>query len=354
MRIGLDATPLTLSSGGIRRYTEELALALAACFPEDEFHLISDQRFKALAGAPGNLFVDSGSPLNALTRKWWTIGLAKECSRLQLDLFHGTNFSVPYLPLRPSVLTLHDLSPWLEPCWHHDAARVRRRTPGLLRLGVATMVVTPTEAVRNEAIARFGLKPERVVAVPEAASPHFQPVAPLVRKAPYFLFVGTVEPRKNLGVAVDAWRELRKSHVVDFVIAGRRREDSPEFVPQEGLHLLGEVEERELPGLYSGAVCCVYPSLYEGFGLPVLEAMQCGCALVASRDSAILEVSGGAAIHVDAKDTRGWLAAMELLLQDRAARLAQQELCLQRARQFSWGNTARLTREVYVEALGRF
>src|SRR6266851_9232223 len=141
MRIGLDATPLTLSSGGIRRYTEELALALAACFPEDEFHLISDQRFKALAGAPGNLFVDSGSPLNALTRKWWTIGLAKECSRLQLDLFHGNNFSVPYLPLRPSVLTLHDLSPWLEPCWHHDAARVRRRTPGLLRLGVATMVV---------------------------------------------------------------------------------------------------------------------------------------------------------------------------------------------------------------------
>ena len=98
--------------------------------------------------------------------------------RRGVELFHGTDYSVPYVPLRPSVMTLHDLSPWLDPAWQPGASRVRRRTPRLLRMGLATMVITPTEAVRRAAIERFRLSPDRVVAVPLAASEIFKPAPP--------------------------------------------------------------------------------------------------------------------------------------------------------------------------------
>ena len=110
-----------------------------------------------------------GGPRNAVERRWWLWGIVREMHRLHADLIHGPDFAVPYLSRRPSVLTLHDLSPWMNEKWHHAADRVRRRTPVLLELGAATMVLTPGERVRRQAIERFRLRPERVVAVPEAA-----------------------------------------------------------------------------------------------------------------------------------------------------------------------------------------
>src|SRR5579863_4876698 len=205
MRVAVEAAALTMSSGGLVRYTRELTVALARCFPDDEFYLISDQPFKLPQGAPANLR-KGGGPRNAVERRWWLWGIAREMHRLGADLVHGPDFAVPYLLRRPSVLTLHDLSPWMNEKWHHAADRVRRRTPVLLELGVATMVVTPGEAVRRQAIERFRLRPDRVVAVPEAAAPWFRPTAVSTNgNAPYFLFVGTLEPRKNLPALVEAW-----------------------------------------------------------------------------------------------------------------------------------------------------
>src|SRR5262249_38714287 len=153
----------------------------------DEIRLISDQPFRLPPGAPPNLQA-AGGPRNALERRWWLWGISRELARLGADVVHGPDFAVPYLPLRPSVLTLHDLSPWLNPRWHHAAGRVRGRTPLLAGLGIATMVITPSEPVRREAIERFHLQPSRVVAVPEAAASWFQP-APASPRNPYFLFV---------------------------------------------------------------------------------------------------------------------------------------------------------------------
>ena len=130
-------------------------------------------------------------------------------------------------------------------------------------------------------IARFQLSPDRVVAVPEAAAEWFLPVETRPQ-SPYFLFVGTIEPRKNLPLLVEAWREVRKLHPVELVVAGRRRSDAPAIAEEPGLRLLGEVPDEQLPELYSGAIAFVYPSLYEGFGLPVVEAMQCGACVIAS------------------------------------------------------------------------
>jgi len=336
----LDATPLTVPTGGVMRYTLELARALAANYAEDEYWLLSDQPFAIPAAA--NLHKGDG-PRTAAERRWWLWGLEREMMRRKVEVFHGTDFSVPYIPRRPSVMTLHDLSPWL---FSDASRRVRRRVPVLLRARIPTMIITPSEAVRRAAIARFGIDQERVVAVPLAASSHFRPVEEAAAARPYFLFVGTLERRKNIDRLMEAWREVRKSQDVDLVLAGRVRDDYAPPEPEPGLRLLGAVAEQDLPALYSGAAACVVPSLYEGFGLPVLEAMQCGATVITSRDPAILEVSGGAAIHVDATDVRALAEAMR-------ARPARREESLKRAALFSWAKTARRTREVY-DAASRF
>jgi glycosyltransferase involved in cell wall biosynthesis len=351
MRVAIEAASLTLTSGGLARYTSELSLALARAFPDDDYYLVSDQPFPMPPAAPDNL-KRGGGPKNAIERRWWLWGLERELGRLRADLVHGPDFAVPYLSRRPSVLTLHDLSPWMDERWHGDAARVRRRTPILLELGLATMIITPSETVRKQAIERFRLEPSRIVAIPEAAAPWLRPTPGPRPPAPgpYFLFVGTLEPRKNLDTLLAAWREVRRRHPVDLVLAGRRRADAPEISAEPGLRLAGEVADEELAALYSGAVAFVYPSLYEGFGLPVLEAMQCGAPVIASR--AVREAAGDAAVYADGE--RELATAMTQVLTNSGLAASMREASLTHASGFSWERAARRTREVYEEARKRF
>ncbi len=353
MRVALDGTPLTQETGGIKRYTEELSCALAEAFSSDQFYLVCDRSFPMPPGCPPNL-ASGGGPRTFPERKWWLWGLQREIARLRVDVFHGTDFSVPYLPLRPSVITIHDISPWLDPSWHVNAGRVRRRTPILLRMGLATMVITPTETVRKQVRDRFGLSAGRVVAVPLAASSRFQPCPPPERATPYYLFLGTLEPRKNLRLAIEAWREVRRTHSVDLVVAGRRRADFPPLAPEPGLVWKGPVPDAELPTLCSGALACLYPSLYEGFGLPVLEAMQCGALVIASRDPAISEVAAGAALQEDISNPAEWVNVMRAVIEAPERFQELRRKALERAAAFSWRRTAELTREVYEEARRRF
>ncbi len=353
MIIALDATPLTVSTGGVARYTAELARALAARYGRDEFWLLSDQPFAKPKNAAENLKFGE-PPRTPLSRKWWLWGLQQEMMRRRVDLFHGTDFSVPYLPLRAGVMTVHDLSPWLFPEWQPDSGRVRTRTPLLLRAGLAAMVITPTEAVRRAVMDRFGLRANRVAAVPQAASERFRPASAPALREKYFLFVGTIEPRKNLSLLIEAWREVRKRHDVPLVIAGRTRRDFPPIAPEPGLELLGAASDEELPALYSNASAVVYPTFYEGFGLPVLEAMQCGAVVITSRDPAVMEVSGGAAVHVDARDARAWAEALTAVLESPERFEELRERAIARAREFSWQRTAEATREVYDAAWASF
>ena len=317
MNIAMDGSPLAMTSGGLRRYTEELARALWE----------------------GGDSVDLQVPEGKL---WWSTRLPL---RLRgFDVFHGTNFEVPYVPVCASVMTVHDLSPWMEKTWHSHAQRVRSRTPWLIGLGLATILITPTKAVRQQVIERFGVATDRVVAIPEGA--RMQAVAAETVK-PYFLFVGTIEPRKNVPELISAWRQLRDE--ADLVVAGRSREDAPEIKFEPGLTIAGEVSEHRLAELYSGAVALVYPSMYEGFGLPVIEAMQCGTPVIASRDPALVEVAGGAAVHAEAHELT---SAMRAML-DNEVRSRYAAAALSKGREFTWDRTARLTREVYVEAIAR-
>ena len=352
MKIALDATPLTVPSGGVRRYTEELSRALAQTFPDDQFWLLSDQRFTT-PFSRSNLKAGQG-PRNMLERRWWSWGLQGEISRLGIDVFHGTDFAVPYLPLRPSVMTLHDLSPWMDPSWHAEAARVRQRTPMLLRLGLATMVITQSEAVKHKAIDRFRIPADRLAVVPLAANSAFKPATVPLDRPPYLLYVGTLEPRKNIGLVLDLWRELRRDHPIDLLLVGRWRADFPEIPPEPGLHLTGLMPEADLPQLYSGAVACLYPSYYEGFGLPVLEAMQCGAVMLASSDPSIREVAGDGALVLDIRDHAAWMDALRTAVTHPEQMCALRERAVLRAAQFSWTKTAKLTKSVYEQAIQRF
>jgi glycosyltransferase involved in cell wall biosynthesis len=329
MRVALDGTPLSVPTGGIRRYTIELSRALRECFTEDHFELFSDQLVK---------------PRGWLARRWWMFGLNRELARWGADLFHGTEFSVPYSRSRPSILTLHDLSPWVT---EEASSRVRRRAPFLMR-HIATMIITPSEAIRRAAIERFGLNSERVVSVPHAAASNFRPVLDKQQDA-YFLYVGTLERRKNINTLVQAFSEVAGP---ELWLAGRIR---PGFEFQNGpnVRILGAVPDDALPQLYSGALAVVYPSLYEGFGLPVLEAMQCGAPVIASTDPAIREVAGDAALLLDPLDTRAWKEAMRNAAVNPEWRSERRARGLVRAREFSWERTARLTHSVYQEALNR-
>jgi len=336
MKVGIDAAPLAVPTGGITRYTAQLLKALRTAFPGDVFEAVE---------------ADSSTLVN---RRWWSAGLPLRLLRDRFDLFHGTDFSVPYLPVRPSVLTLHDLSPWKKEAWRAPSTRVQQRTPALLQFGLATMVITPTEAIRREAISYFRLHPSRVVAVPLAAVEELRPLAVEPRAIPYFVCLGVLEPRKNLPLLVEAWRHVRKSCPIDLVLAGRRRFDGPIITPEPGLVITGQVPDEDLAGLLSGATALVFPSSYEGFGLPVLEAMQCGCPVIASNDPALREVSGSAAIHVDCTDVAALAEAMSAMLASKELRASLRDRGLKRAAEFSWHRTACLTREVYNEARRRF
>ena len=354
MRIAIDSTPLAAGPiGGLARYTSQLATALAHEFPGDEFILVSDHPFEMPCDAPN---LRAGQPPgNLLERRWWTFGLQRELKRQSADVFHGVNFSVPFPASVPAVMTIHDLSPWrtagpsaawVDEAWRVRTARVRKRVPWMIRTGAAHHIITPSEAIRSELIRFFGVDPNRVTAIPLAAAAHFRPQPNAPQARPYFLYAGMFEARKNVDAIIEAWSALRERYDVDLVLAGPQRAES-KIVPQRpGLILRGEVSERELAALYSGALALVYPSHYEGFGLPVLEAMQCGAPVIISPDPALMETAGESAIV-----TNNLYHAMEPLIEDPQLRAEMRRRSLARAALFTWQRTARATHAVYRSML---
>ena len=397
MRIALDATPLTVPSGGTRRYVVELTRALAAQFPNDEFHLLSDQTSWERPAEFRNFsnIVTAAPSWRGFRGMWWSSGLAWESQRRGIEIFHGTDFSIPYLPLRPSVMMVHDLSPWKRgPARAREAGRVRSRTPYLLRM--ATMILTPTEAIRRELSRTFGVNPARIRAVPLAAASSFSAVSqtapdfgvkatggtkeiwgtketwgteetgdtgdtkrksggrPQIPK-PYLLSVGTREPRKNIARLIEAWRIVKRSRPsLGLVLAGAAGADDAPYRQEPGLHVLGRLADIEIRDLLNRTAVFVYPSLYEGFGLPVVEAMQAGAAVITSRDPALVEVSASAAMHADATCTRALARVIGQVLDSEILRNRLREQGKRRASRFSWRATARRTRAIYVEAIHRF
>jgi glycosyltransferase involved in cell wall biosynthesis len=233
------------------------------------------------------------------------------------------------------------------------------------------MIITPSESVKREVCEYFSLSPRKVVAVPEAARPVFQP-APAEQVAQtklqfgiegeFILFVGTIEPRKNLVTLARAFAEVLRHTSLrpQLVIAGKKgwlTDELFSYIKEmdagDRVRFIGYVSDDDLRALYSSCRLCVYPSLYEGFGLPTLEAMACGAPVITSRTPAVMETVGDAARLVSPRDSQALASTIVELLEDEKARFELSSEGLRRAAQFSWEKTARLTLEVYREALLR-
>ncbi|MFL6337464.1 MAG: glycosyltransferase family 4 protein [Pyrinomonadaceae bacterium] len=377
MLIGLDAIPLTEPRAGVGHYTYELARALASAAPGDEFELVYPSSYPSVEleereRLPFNL-QGARVLVGALGRRWWSAGLPRYAARKGYRLFHGTNYEVPLWGGACRVLTVHDLSLFTHPETHERRRvwRARRRLPLMTRAAAA--VITPTEAVRRELCEWLRVPPAKVYAVHEAARACFRPLdrhkAEVVLRGmrigggEFLLAVGTIEPRKNLQTLVRAFEEVlreRPASSLRLVVAGGRGWlsgplfESIEKSPfKERVVLAGYVSDEQLRALYATCAAFVYPSLYEGFGLPPLEAMGCGAPVVAGRTPAVEEVTAGAARLFDPRDHTELTRSLLELIDDEAARRVLSEAGLRRAAQFSWEQTARATLDVYAEALKR-
>ncbi len=375
MHIGLDGIPLATPKTGIGHYTFELAQGLARLAPAHEFELVAPVKLDVDADGAGESVQPNlravHVPVNVLRRRWWTIGLPLYVRQHGLALFHGTNYNVPLWQRCPTVVTIHDLSLLLHAETHeeHLVRRAHRRLPTMTR--IATHILTDSESVRAEICEHLGVAPAKITAVPLAPRRAFRPVAQAEAQATcrqlgvadeFILFVGTVEPRKNLLTLVRAFDELFRTTALrpQLVIAGQKGWRTDELFQhvaasdlKEQILFTGYVTDEELAALYSSCQVCVYPSLYEGFGLPPLEAMACGAPVITSRIPVIIETVGQAAHLIEPTNVQELTARLVELLTDAPARAHFSAAGLLRAAEFTWARTAHMTLEVYEEVLGR-
>ncbi|CAN5160342.1 N/A [soil metagenome] len=269
---------------------------------------------------------------------WYPFVLGRE---LRADVLHCPTYRGPLKSSRPLVVTVHDLAVLRHPETFNRWTRTYspRVVPRVLRS--ASLIIAVSEFTRNELVELLDVPREKIRVVPNAVEEEFTREGPSA-EGEYVLTVGTLEPRKNLSRLVEAARRAD----VELRVVGARGWGEVE-VGGNGVRWLGEVSDRELAALYRGARCVAYPSLYEGFGIPVLEAMACGVPVVTTRGSAMEEVADGAAVLVDARDAAEIAVGIERATADRDQLVARG---LERARAFRWDAIGEATVSVYREA----
>jgi len=371
MRIGIDVRTMRDDYPGIGRYVYNLVRALQPQLAAgDTLVLIRDPQAPPsrydLSTQEGITWADLPLPPRALSQQWKLPALLR---RLNLDVFHApycvtANWGLPC----PLVLTLHDLIPLIyPPSMPSPIERLGFRTAVSLAARAARRIIVPSEAVRADLMRLLGSTLGQTAVIPEAPAPVFTPAPDAqVRRtrelyrvpARYFLHVGTNKPHKNIETLLGAYHRYYTAAPAErrlpLVLIGAEDEryGSPRrWAAQWGLArsvlALGDVPDEDLRDLYTGATLVVFPSLHEGFGLPVLEAMACGAPVLAARAPAIPEVAGDAALFLDPRDEPAWAEALTRLPDDAEQLAALKQKSLARAAQFSWAETARATLEIY-------
>ena len=368
----LDARTVTPHFPGIGRYVASLAPALAGQLEADERLLVlhapeARDRLGGLAGSRVRLLSTTISPFS-LGQQMQLPRLLREAG--VVDLYHSTYYLMPYSMRLPTVLTFYDLIPVQHPETVSRRARILFRLMMGMALRVSAQVLSISEAARCDVVARFKLPPERVTTTPLAADAHFCPQPPeeIARvRATYglpqeiVLFVGINKPHKNLVRLIEAYgRLVQQGSGATLALAGPWDDRYPEaraaatkLPANANVLFLGPVADTDLPALYAAATVFVLPSLYEGFGLPVLEAMACGAAVACSNTSSLPEIAGDAALTFDPLDTAAIAGAIAQLLGDGELRARMAHAGIARAASSTWERTAALTLAVYRQVLGQ-
>jgi len=378
----LDARTATNHFPGIGRYVFNLARAMAPLLEGDErLTLLRDPTqpspwdLAALAGEKVRVVDVPLSPF-ALRQQW---EIPRLLHHLKADLYHSPYYLMPYWPGASAVVTVYDLIPLFYPQHVSIQARLLSRWAMALALRAAAHIIAISQATGRDLLAIYGISPQKVTVIPLAVDPCFYPQSSdevervrgkYALPEDYILYLGSNKPHKNLVRLVEAWAKTLDTSrqfaapwaignlqpMIPLVIAGawdprypQARQRAEELCLGEAIRWLGPVPEADLPALYTGAIPFIFPSLYEGFGLPVLEAMACGTPVICSNTSSLPEVAGDAALLVDPRDVEALAATIKRALTDKNLQEEMRSKGLAQAARFSWQHTARVTLKVYKQ-----
>jgi glycosyltransferase involved in cell wall biosynthesis len=369
MRVGYLTYGLDREPTGIGRYAVQLLRALVAMPRGAEIVVLATERedrhgLKDL----GEYHALPGCHLLPLLMTLGNLALTGAARRYRLDAIHDPNGVAPFLGPglgTRRIVTIHDAFAYVCPDTHNrlDNWRYRWQLPIAGRR--ADAVITVSESSRRDLVRHLGLLPSRVRVVPEGVDPRFRPVMDVAERqavldryrigSRYLLYLGALNGRKNLSRLLAAFAIVRENHPdVTLVVGGKRQWQTTEMDQtfrrlrlHDVVHFTGYVDEFDLPALYSAATAFVFPSLYEGFGLPPLEAMACGTPVITSTVSSLPEVVGDAAVTVDPTDVAAIAAAIERVLVDEAFRAELRRRGTARAARFTWEGAARETLALY-------
>jgi len=370
MRIAIDAHSVGARLAGNETYAINLIEALAEIDQSNQYtlYVTKQSAVERFANRWPNFKVQRTLPHTPLVRIPLT--LSRELRRHPVDVLHVQYTAPPFAPC-PLVVTIHDLA------FEHLPETFNRRSWMQLRLTVrhtarrAAQITTLSEYSRQDISQTYGIDPGIITVTQAAAAPMFKRVnneteLQRVRETygidgDYILSLCSIQPRKNLQRLIEAYSLLRRLHpegkLPTLVLAGKRgwleneTMQAAQYDESSGnIRFTGYVADEQLNALYSGAICFVYPSYFEGFGLPILEAMKCGTPVIAGNRTSIPEVAGEAALLFDPFDVHSLVAALRQVLDDSEYRAALGAKGLQRASEFSWQTTARLTLDAYQRA----
>jgi len=369
VRIGLDARTLAAEErSGVERYVVNLVRALAQSADAPEIiaytdRPVPDADLAALLARP---------PFSARVvrapRGWLQVALPLHLRRDRVSLAHFPSTILPRLLPCPAVVTVHDLA-WKRFPETYDPADLKMQEEALKSARRAAHVIAVSEATARD-LREAGLDEKRITVIPLGVSARFSPDGPALNPNAfpgaerladgYVLSTAALRPRKNLGKLIEAYRQVREQLAAPpLVLAGGMTEHGRELQARAGElgiseHVLfpGYISDDLLPALYRGATAFAYPSLYEGFGLPVLEAMASGVPVLTSNTSGTAEVGGDAALLVDPEDTAEIVSALARLIGDEGLRADLRARGLARAREFTWERTARETMSAYRRVAG--
>jgi len=368
LRIAIDAHSVGTGLGGNESYAANLIEALAEIDSVNDYtlYVTRDEAVARFRNRWPNFRVRSTLPHTPLIRIPLT--LSAELRSHPVDVLHVQFTSPPFAPC-PVVVSIHDLS------FEHLPETFNRRSRAQLRFTVrrsarmAARVLALSEHARLDIISTYKIAPDRVTAIPIAAPTHFRPVEDeyelqRVRQTygisgDYILSVSSIQPRKNLTRLLSAYERLRRTRpegsLPQLVLVGKRAwlyRETLKAIEKLGTGVIvtGYVPETDLPALYSGALCFVYPSFFEGFGLPPLEAMKCGTPVITGDRTSLPEVVGDGGVLVNPFDIDAIASAIATMVDDSSFRSRLRIESLNRARIFDWRETARRTLEVYKQA----
>ena len=372
MKIAIDGSLLSGAMSGVELSILGLATGLACVPTDDRVLLYVGKKFQSEQLPAGCVKVRRAGGAGAFRPRrvlWQQAMLPIYLRAEKVDIFHGPAYVLPVLSSVPSVVTVYDVIALTRPklCRWQNVLHYRRVVPRSVRK--AKLVIVPTRAVAAQLIEALGTSEEKIRVIPCGVDYRFKPASEarkrelrdaLGLRGKFVLFVGNLEPKKNLVSLVQAFFAAKANRQLPhrLVLAGRpawKHKPILRMIAQLGLQdeviLPGRVPQEYLPALYSAADMFVFPSLIEGFGLPPLEAMACGTPAIVSKDPALLETTGGAAMDVDATDLAALREAIEAVATREDLRAQLIEKGKARAAQFSWVESARATLQVYHEAV---